>query len=90
MLGSHQYDSIRTAYTVYGSCGSVLQYGETFDIGGVDAVQVTFEPVDKYKCTRACSKRTNTTNPEFRHVRARFTAGLYGDNTGYTTTEHIS
>ena len=57
MLGSHQYDSIRTAYTVYGSCGSVLQYGETFDIGGVDAVQVT---------------------------------GLYGDNTGYTTTEHIS
>ena len=38
MFGSHQYDTIRTAYTVYGSCGSVLQYGETFDVGRVDTI----------------------------------------------------
>ena len=89
-FGCNKDYTIRTTYTVHGTCRSIFQYRERFYFRNIEVVQGAFYTIDKYERGVAALERAHTTNPEFGVVITRFTGTLNGDDTPDVTSEVVA
>ena len=89
-FGCNKDYTIRTTYTVHGTCRSIFQYRERFYFRNIEVVQGAFYTIDKYERGVAALERAHTANPEFGVVVTRFTGTLNGDDTPDVTGEVVA
>ena len=90
LLGTYQYYTVGTTHTINRRRRGILQDRETFDVFGVERIQVTFDTVNQYQGTLSGTKGTNTTHPELGEILTRLSTTCNGNDARNTSAQHVA
>ena len=90
LLGTYQYHTVGTTYTVNRRRRGILQDRETLNVFGIKRIQVAFDTVNQHQSSLSGTKGTDTTYPELGEILARLSTTCNGNDARNASAQHVA